>query len=140
MKWNIFNNKQSRYNVSVILFFLIIFSSGCYDYPMDDNGLLITERGGCFVSSFALNGVDGVSVTIGNPAVDTTAQVINALVHYGADLKNLYPRFTLDTDCQLEPKVTGLTDFSSLSRQWTVISGNRKIRKTYTVNITVQMP
>jgi hypothetical protein len=61
-------------------------------------------------------------------------------VLYGTDLKNLYPQFTLVTDAKLDPKITGKVDFSDLDhpKVYTVVSGNRKVRKPYTVYITVQ--
>jgi len=39
-----------------------------------------------------------------------------------------------------DPKIAGKTDFSDLAnpRKWTVVSGNRKVRKEYTVIVTVQ--
>jgi hypothetical protein len=63
-------------------------------------------------------------------------------VFYGTDLTNLYPQFSLVTDAKLDPKIVGKVDFSDLSnpKQYTVVSGNRKVRKTYTVNITMQTP
>lgn len=127
------------------------------DFPIDEDGLLITSRASCFVSNFELLGTDMVTVvtsTVAIPAtpttpaipatrnvvIDTVAQTINVEVAFGTDLKNLYPQFTLVTDAKLDPKITGKTDFSDLAnpKQYAVISGNRKVRKTYTVNITVQ--
>jgi hypothetical protein len=110
------------------------------DYPIDEDGLLITSRASCFVSNFELLGTDFVTVRTKAAAIDTTAQTIDVEVAFGTDLKNLYPQFTLVTDAKLDPKITGKTDFSDLAnpRQYTVVSGNRKIRKTYTVKITVQ--
>jgi hypothetical protein len=72
--------------------------------------------------------------------VDTTAQTINVEVFYGTDLKNLYPQFSLVTDAKLDPKITGKVDFSDLAnpKVWTVISGNRLVKKPYTVYVTVQ--
>jgi hypothetical protein len=108
--------------------------------PVDSNGLLITTRRECSVSNFELLGTDYVTVRVGAPVIDTTAQTIKVTVAFGTDLKNLYPQFTLTQDCILDPKITGLTDFSNLAspRQWAVISGDRQIRKTYSVIITVQ--
>ena len=127
------------------------------DFPIDEDGLLITSRGECFVSNFELVGADYISVVTSttlvpatpttpaiqpkrNVAIDTTAQTINVEVAFGTDLRNLYPQFTLVTDAKLDPKITGKTDFSDLAnpRTYTVISGNRKVRKTYTVYVTVQ--
>lgn len=110
------------------------------DYPVDEDGLLITTRAECYVSSFELLGSDFVTVRSGTAVIDTTAQTINVKVLFGTDLKNLYPQFSLASDCKLDPKVTGKTDFSDLAhpKVYTVISGNRQIRKPYTINITVQ--
>src|ERR1700754_4537830 len=127
-----------------ILFVVIVLAStwaACKkNTPVDGNGLLITTRRECSVSSFELQGTDFVSVRVGAAAIDTTAQTIKVTVQFGTDLKNLYPQFTLTQDCILDPKVTGLTDFSDLAnpRKWTVVSGDRKIRKAYSVIITVQ--
>jgi len=110
------------------------------DYPVDEDGLLITTRAECYVSSFELLGSDFVTVRVGSAVIDTTAQTIKVTVQFGTDLKNLYPQFTLASDCKLDPKVTGKTDFSDLAhpRVYTVVSGNREVRKPYTINITVQ--
>ncbi len=110
------------------------------DVPVDEDGLLITERQECFVSNFELLGSDFVTVRAAVPVIDTTAQTINVTVLFGTDLKNVYPQFTLATDCKLDPKVTGRTDLSDLAnpKKYTVVSGNRKIRKEYSVNIKFQ--
>ncbi len=133
------NNKYiSRVLVSLALYSLFI---GCSkDFPVDEDGLLITFRKECFVSNFELLGNDFVSVRNGVPIIDTVAQTINVTVHFGTDLKNLYPQFTLATDCKLDPKITGKVDFSDLAnpKTWTVVSGDRTIRKDYKVYIKVQ--
>lgn len=110
------------------------------DYPVDEDGLLITERKECYVSNFELLGSDYVTVRTGAAVIDTTAQTIKVEVQFGTDLKNLYPQFTLASDCKLDPKITGKVDFSDLGnpKTYTVVSGNRQIRKPYTVMITVQ--
>jgi hypothetical protein len=111
------------------------------DFPVDEDGLLITTRAECYVSDFQLLGSDFQTVlTAKKPVIDTTACTINAEVQYGADLKNVYPQFSLVTDAKLDPKITGKVDFSDLAnpRKYTVVSGNRQVRKTYTVYITIQ--
>ena len=110
------------------------------NFPVDEDGLLITTRQECYVSNFELLGTDYVTVRTKAAVIDTTAQTINVEVLFGTDLKNLYPQFSLVTDAKLEPKITGKMDFSDLAnpKVWTVISGNRKIRKPYKVTITVQ--
>ena len=112
------------------------------DFPVDEDGLLITTRSQCYVSNFELLGPDFQTVRVENAVIDTTAQTINVKVFYGTDMTNLYPQFTLVTDAKLDPKIIGKVDFSDLSspKQYTVVSGNRKVRKTYTVNLTVQTP
>ena len=112
----------------------------CSDYPVDEDGLLITSRSECYVSNFDLLGVDFQTVRRSAPVIDTVAQTIHIQVLYGTDLRNLYPQFSLVTDAKLDPKITGKVDFSDLAnpKQWTVVSGNRKVRKTYTVHITIQ--
>ena len=114
----------------------------CEKFPVDEDNLIITTRSDCYVSSFDLLGEDHQTVTTKSASVDTVAQTITVEVKFGTNLCKLWPRFTLCEDAKLEPKVTGWTDFSDLDnpRQWTVVSGNRKIRKTYTVYITGGQP
>ncbi|MDR1895215.1 MAG: hypothetical protein LBR10_00300 [Prevotellaceae bacterium] len=126
----------------IMLLFASIGLTACLfdDYPVDEDGLLITDRAECYVSDFELIGVDFVTVLVERAVIDTVLCTIHADIKWGTDLKNLYPQFSLVTDAKLEPKITGITDFSDLEhpRQYTVISGNRKVRKTYTVYIAVQ--
>jgi len=127
--------------ITGVMLLLIAAFTACHkSKPIDGDGLLITTRAECYVSNFELLGADYVSVLTKSPVIDTTALTVNATVQFGTDLKNLYPQFTLATDCKLDPKITGWTDFSDLTnpKQWTVISGNRQIQKTYQVIITVQ--
>ncbi|MBO9561482.1 MAG: hypothetical protein J7621_01865 [Niastella sp.] len=128
-------------NILYILLLMTFVVAACKkDYPVDEDGLLITARQECFVSSFEILGPDFVTVRSKPAVIDTTAQTITVEVQFGTDLKNLYPQFQLASDCKLDPKVTGKTDFSNLAspRVYTVVSGNRQIRKPYTINITVQ--
>lgn len=127
--------------ITFTLLLSLLASVGCTkDFPVDEDGLLITTRGQCYVSSFELLGVDYQTVRTTTALIDTTAQTINVTVFWGTDLKHLYPQFSLVTDAKLDPKITGFVDFSDLAnpKKWTVIAGNRVIRKTYTVIITVQ--
>lgn len=128
----------------IIIFSVIALISlawvGCTKYPIDEDGLLITTRGECYVGSFELLGSDFQTVRTKTADVDTTAQTINVEVLYGTDLKNLYPQFSLVTDAKLDPKIIGKVDFSDLAnpKVYTVISGNRKVKKPYTIYVTVQ--
>ena len=118
----------------------VIWSACKKDFPVDEDGLLITTRSECYVSSFELLGTDYVTVRTKTAVIDTTAQTIKVEVQFGTDLKNLYPQFTLVTDAKLDPKITGKVDFSDLAnpKKYTVVSGNRQVRKEYTIQITVQ--
>jgi hypothetical protein len=109
-------------------------------FPIDEDGLLITTRRECAVSNFELLGPDFITVRTKTAVIDTVAQTITVEVMFGTDLKNLYPQFQLSTDCKLDPKITGRTDFSDLAhpKVYTVVSGDRQIRKPYTINLTVQ--
>jgi hypothetical protein len=144
MKTNILKNHIIRTSCKVLLLSAAVMylATGCFDYPVDEDGLLVTERSECYVSNFELLGVDYQTVRTKAAVIDTLACTIGVEVFFGTDLKNLFPQFTLVSDAKLEPKITGLTDFSDLTkpRQYTVISGNRKVRKTYTVNLSVQKP
>lgn len=121
---------------------VIAVTTACADNPIDEDGLLITDRDECYVSNFDLTGTDHLTVKIGDAIIDNEACTINVTVAYGTDLQHLYPKFSLVTDAKLEPKITGITDFSDLAnpRCYTVISGSRRVRKTYTIYITVQKP
>jgi len=123
-----------------ILLLAMIWAGCSKDYPVDEDGLLITSRAECYVSNFELLGSDYVSVRTKSPVIDTTAQTIKVEVMFGTDLKNLYPQFSLVTDAKLDPKITGKVDFSDLGnpKTYTVVSGNRKVRKPYKIIITVQ--
>jgi hypothetical protein len=133
---------MKKYLITILSIILITFSGvRCSkDYPVDEDGLLITTRGQCYVSNFELLGADFQTVRTSAAVIDTTALTINTMVFYGTDLKNLYPQFSLVTDAKLDPKITGKVDFSDLTnpRKYAVISGNRQVKKTYTVYITVQ--
>ena len=125
----------------IIGLLILITALSCKkDHPIDDDGLLITPRQECYVSSFELLGADYLTVLTKQPVIDTTAQTVNVTVQFGTDLKNLFPQFTLATDCKLNPKIVGRVDFSDLAnpKEYAVISGNRQISKTYKVLITVQ--
>ena len=128
-------------NITAAIMIGAFVLAGCKkDYPLDEDGLLITTRAECYVSNFELLGTDYVTVRSKAPVIDTTAQTIRVEVLFGTDLRNLYPQFSLVTDAKLDPKIAGKTDFSDLAnpKKWTVVSGNRQVRKEYTVIVTVQ--
>jgi hypothetical protein len=128
--------KYLKITLSILMMSVIIISCK-KDSPVDEDGLLITFRQECFVSNFELLGSDFVTVRAATAVIDTIAHTINVTVNPGTDLKNVYPQFSLATDCKLDPKIIGKTDLSNLTspKIYTVVSGNRKIRKPYTLNI-----
>jgi len=130
--------KLNKIYIAVLLTLALVSCKD--DYPMDADGMLITTNTSCYVSSFELLGADYQTVRTKAAVIDTVAQTINVEVKFGTDLKNLYPQFSLVLDAALDPKIVGKEDFSDLGkpREWTVVSGNRKIRKTYKVYLTVQ--
>lgn len=130
------------YTVTMLFVGLLLVFTSCQNFPIDDDGLLVTTRTECYVSNFELLDTSHQTVRSQAPVIDTLACTIDVEVRYGTDLKHLWPQFTLCEDAKLEPKVTGYTDFSDLEnpRKYTVVSGNRQVRKTYSINIKVQQP
>lgn len=129
------------YNITFSLLLVALLAGSCKkDEPVDEDGLLITQRAECFVGNFELLGADFVTVRSKVPVIDTTAQTINVEVLFGTDLKNVYPQFSLATDCKLDPKIVGKVDLSDLTnpKVYTVISGNRLVRKPYTLIVKYQ--
>jgi hypothetical protein len=125
---------------AALLLATCIWAACSKDYPVDEDGLLITNRAECYVSNFELLGSDHVSVRTKAPEIDTVQQTVRVEVQFGTDLKNLFPQFSLVTDAKLDPKITGKVDFSDTlnPKTYTVISGNRKVKKPYKIFISVQ--
>ena len=59
------------------------------------------------------------------------------IAKFGTNIKKLKPECGTAKDCIVTPTMGVWTDFSQ-PRQYTVISGNRQVKKTYTVTITLQ--
>ena len=125
---------------NIFILLAVVMFTNCYNNPIDEDNLLITNRDEWYVSNFDLTGTDHLTVKVGDAVIDNENCTINITVLYGTDLKHLYPKFSLVTDAKLSPKIEGITDFSDLEhpRQYTVISGSRRVKKTYTIYITVQ--
>jgi hypothetical protein len=139
---NLKQYNMKRYFLTFLTLLIVTFAwvRCAKNFPVDEDGLLITSRGQCYVGNFELLGADFQTVRTAAATIDTTAQTINVMVMFGTDLKNLFPQFSLVTDAKLDPKITGKVDFSDLTnpKKYTVISGNRLVRKTYTIFLTVQ--
>lgn len=110
------------------LVIVCLLSQSCNDYPVDDNGLLVTDSEECYISSLILRGPDDRDVLISG---------ITGIAKFGTNIKKLKPECGTAKDCIVTPTMGVWTDFSQ-PRQYTVISGNRQVKKTYTVTITLQ--
>ena len=86
--------------------FALAFTA-CHDFPVDEDGLLITTRNECYVSNFDLLDTDNNTVKVGEAYIDTLAQVAVIYVKFGTPLENLWPRVSLCEDAKLNPKITG---------------------------------
>lgn len=156
---------KKNINKIFALIAIVLSIVSCNGFPVDEDGLLVTDRSECYVSNFELLDTDFQTIRIGNSYVDTTAQVVIAYVKYGAPLNNLWPQVSLCEDAKLNPKIEERMDFSSSKMQldfiegdwisgnaseqlstrvinaptlfpsgakrFTVIAGNRKIKKEY---------
>lgn len=97
----------------ILFLFFIIGFIGCSEFPVDEDGLLITERTECYVSNVQLLDTDFQTMTVGNAYVDTTAQVAVAYVRYGSQLTNVWPQISICEDAKLNPKIVGRIDMTS---------------------------
>ena len=135
-----------------LFLFIALIAVSCEDFPVDEDGLLITTRAECYVSNFDLYNTDHQTIKLGNAYVDTTAQVAIMYVKFGTPINNVWPRISLCEDAKLAPKITGWMDFSgskmnmefiegdpSTAKRFTVIAGNREIKKEY-IFLIVERP
>ncbi len=119
--------------------FVCLLTYSCDDGPVDDRGLLITDNEECYMSNFELRGPDdrNTLVSFKIEDVDDANGTVTAVAKFGTNLKHVKPHCSIVTDAILEPKMGSWIDFSQ-PRQYTVISGNRKVKKTYTITIVVE--
>ena len=125
-----------------ILFLTILVSVAfgfyaCNDTPIDEDKLLITDRAECYMSSFELLGPDNRTVLVSAAVIDTVNCTVTGTAKFGTNIKHVKPYCSLVTDAKLTPAMGDWVDFSQ-PRQYTVISGNRQVQKTYTITIAVQ--
>ena len=123
-----------------ILFVMALVA--CSDYPIDENGLLITDRHSCYMSSFGLVGTDNQTVlleqpTVANGLIDTIACTVTAVAKYGTNLKKVKPYCSVTDDIFVTPSMGKWEDFTQ-PHQYTLISGDRQVSKTYTITVTVE--
>ena len=97
---------MKKYLFTILTIFLIVV--GCTKFPIDEDGLLITDREDCYISNLELLGADQRSVlTEKLVVIDEEKLTISAEVQFGTDLRNIYPQFSLATDAKLDPKLWG---------------------------------
>lgn len=134
---------MKKYILLLTLVTCLITIFSCRKYPVDKDGLLITENTICYMSSFNLLGSDNQNVlvtipSLSNGLIDTLKLTVNATAKLGTNLIKVKPYCSLGAnDMLVEPFMGQWTDFT-VPRQYTLVSGDRKIRKTYTVTITLQ--
>lgn len=121
---------------AIIVTALISFMS-CNNDVIDDNGLLITNRSQCYMSFFDILGPENVTTLLSGAIIDTVALTVNATAKLGTNLQYVKPYCSVVTDAIVEPAMGKWIDFTQ-PRQYTIISGNRKVKKTYTITITLQ--
>jgi hypothetical protein len=114
-------------------------AQSCGDYPLDENDLLVTDSELCYISNFELRGPDDRNVLVETkvPDVESDETIITAVAKFGTNLKHVKPHCSVAKDCIITPSMGSWIDFSQ-SREYTVISGNRKVKKTYTITVTLQ--
>ncbi|MDU1890523.1 MAG: hypothetical protein E6767_07505 [Dysgonomonas sp.] len=122
---------------SAILLFILLGVYSCTNHPIDDDGLLITDDRECHIKSFELLGPDHRSVLFSREDPDTINCIVTAVAKFGTNLKHVKPYVSVPKDAKVEPAMGDWVDFTQ-PRQYTVISGNRKIKKTYTITVTLQ--
>jgi len=119
-----------------ILAFTLLLS--CTEHPIDEDGLLISSQTKCYIGNFYLYGPDHLDCLVtGFTVIDTVACTITAIAKFGSNIKYLKPAVSLSIDSKLTPAMGVWTDFTD-PRKYTVISGNRKIRKEYTITVSLQ--
>ena len=131
---------KKYFNILLLTLLTATALLSCSKFPLDENDMLITSRPDCYMTNFDILGSDHRTVLASKAVIDTTLQTVNAIVVYGTNLKNLKPFCSLATDASLTPSMGVWTDFSDLStpKEYTVISGNKKNRKTYKIYVSVQ--
>lgn len=116
-----------------------VFLNACGDFPVDDRGLLITDNEECYMSYFELRGPDDRNVLISHEIadVDDSRATVTAVAAFGTNLKHVKPHCSIVLDGTLSPSMGQWIDFTQ-PREYTVTSGNRKVKKTYTITVKIQ--
>ena len=94
---------MKRYFLTFLTLIVVTFTwvRCAKNFPVDEDGLLITTRGQCYVGNFEILGADFQTVRTAAATIDTTAQTINVMVMFGTMLMELqifyrYLRYALE--------------------------------------------
>ncbi len=129
---------KTKYFITGIIFTLSVAIFSCTEFPMDDDDLLITPQTRCYIGNFYLYGPDNIDCLIQDSTViDTVNLTVDGLARFGTNLKKVKPAASLSLDSKVTPEMGVWTDFTE-PRKYTVISGDRKIQKEYTITIRLQ--
>lgn len=124
--------------IIILLLVSINFFTSCQkDEPIDERGLLITTSGKCYMTFFDMLGSDNRTVLASTAVIDTVAQTVMAVAKFGTNLTRVKPYCSVVTDAIVEPTMGIWTDFTT-PKEYIVISGNRIVRKPYTITVTLQ--
>lgn len=80
-------------NKICLFLFIALIAASCEDFPVDEDGLLITTRAECYVSNFDLYDTDHQTIKLGNAYIDTTAQVAVMYVKFGTPINHVWPAY-----------------------------------------------
>lgn len=125
-----------------LFFAAVTVLSGCNGTPIDSNGVVVHNSAQASIFGFDLLDEDNKSVKAGNVIWDTVngRSDIYIKVYARADLTKLIPSSKRSAYTMVLPEMGVVTDFSDLAnpRVYSVISGNRKVKRDYTIRLSVQ--
>jgi hypothetical protein len=137
----IYNEKIKNMNTKRLIagiVMLVFVFSGCSEFPMDEDDLLITTQSRCYIGTFYLYGPDHIDCLIQDSTViDTVNLTVDGLARFGTNLSKVKPAASLSLDTKITPEMGVWTDFTE-PRTYTLISGDRQIEKEYTITIRVE--
>lgn len=125
-----------------LLFTAVAVLSGCNGTPIDSNGVVVHDSAQASMFGFDLLNEDSKSVKAENVIWDTIdgRGDIYIKVYATADLTKLIPSGKRSAYTMVLPEMGVVTDFSDLAnpRVYSVISGNRKVKRNYTIHVSVK--
>ena len=109
-----------------LFLFIALIAVSCEDFPVDEDGLLITTRAECYVSNFDLYNTDHQTIKLGNAYVDTTDQETNMYDKISTPSNNVWERKKIREEEKPDPRITGWMDFSGSKMNMEFIEGDWK--------------